>query len=109
MNCIFQNHERDLRTSHRGDQPQGGSTAWSVVGNQTVETSRTLLVVRAMCGFLRHTGSGISDVDPLGRPEDIQQAVRRREQREMENKKSTVANLLEVQCVRGKALPRGNR
>ena len=63
---------------------------------------------RAMPGFIRHHGSGISDVDPLGRPEDIQQAVRRREQREMENT-NNVANLLEAQCVRGKALPRGNR
>ena len=28
--------------------------------------SRTLHVVRALCGILRHTGSGISDVDPHG-------------------------------------------
>ena len=44
-----------------------------------------------------------------GRSEDILLALRRREQREMQNKKSNVANFLEVQWVRGKTLPRGNR
>ena len=43
---------------------------------------------------------------PTGRPEDIQLALRRREQREMKNKKSNVANLLEAQLVGGKAKPR---
>ena len=46
---------------------------------------------------------------PMGRSEDIRLALRRREQREMKDKKSNVANLLEAQWVRGKALPRGNR
>ena len=45
---------------------------------------------------------------PRGRSEDIQLALRRREQREMKEKRSNVANLLEAQWVRGKALPRGN-
>ena len=45
----------------------------------------------------------------MGRPEDIQLALRRREQREAKSKKGNVANLTEVQCVRGKAVPRGNR
>ena len=53
-------------------------------------------VVRAMCDTLRHTSSGISDVDPHGTA------------REMKHKKSNVANLLEAQWMRGKALPRGN-
>ena len=44
---------------------------------------------------------------PMGRSEDIQLALRRREQREMD-KRSNVANLLEAQWVRDKALPRGN-
>ena len=44
----------------------------------------------------------------MGRSEDILLALRRREQREMKDKKSNVANLLEAQWVRGKALPRGN-
>ena len=35
--------------------------------------------------------------------------MRRREQREMKNKKSNVANLLEAQWARGKLLPRGCR
>ena len=43
---------------------------------------------------------------PMGRSEDIRLALR---QREMKNKKSNVANLVEAQWVRGKALPRGNR
>ena len=60
-----------------------------------------------MRGIL-HPVSGISDVDPMGRSEDIQLALRRREQREMKDKKSNVANLLQAQWVRGKALPRGN-
>ena len=29
MNCTLQNHERDLWTRHRGDQPQEDSTAWN--------------------------------------------------------------------------------
>ena len=46
---------------------------------------------------------------PMGRSDDIWLALRRREQREMKDKKSNVANFLEAQWVRGKALPRGNR
>ena len=46
---------------------------------------------------------------PMGRSEDIRLALRRREQREMKDMKRNVANLLEAQWVRGKALPRGNR
>ena len=45
---------------------------------------------------------------PTWRSEDIRLAHRRREQREMNNKKSNVANFLEVQWVRGKTLPRVN-
>ena len=44
----------------------GDSTAWNTVDDQTVETPRTLHVVRAMRGILRHYVSGISDVDPHG-------------------------------------------
>ena len=40
---------------------------------------------------------------PMGLSEDIQLALRRREQREMKDKKSNVANFLEAQWVRGKA------
>ena len=46
---------------------------------------------------------------PMGRSEDIWLALRRREQREMKDKKSNVPNFLEAQWVRGKALPRDNR
>ena len=41
-------------------------TAWNTVDDQTVETSHTLLAVRAMRGILRHLVSGIPDVDPHG-------------------------------------------
>ena len=46
---------------------------------------------------------------PMGRSEDIRLALRRREQREMKDMTSNVANFLEARWVRGKALPRGNR
>ena len=62
----FQNHERDTWTSSRCDQSWGDATAWNTVDDQTVETSRTLHVVRAMRGILRHPVSGISDVDSHG-------------------------------------------
>ena len=45
----------------------------------------------------------------MGRSEDIRLVLRRREPREMKDKKSNVANFLEAQWVRGKALPKGNR
>ena len=44
-----------------------------------------------------------------GRPKDLQLALRRREQREMKNQKSNVANFLEVQWMCGKAPPRRHR
>ena len=52
--------------SLQGDHPLGDSATWNVVDDQTVETSRTLHAVRAMCNIIRHTGSGNSDVDPRG-------------------------------------------
>ena len=66
MKCTLQNHERDQWTSHRSDQPPGDSTAWNIVDDETVETSRTRHSVRAMCGILRHAGSGTPDVDLHG-------------------------------------------
>ena len=66
MHGDFQNHERDIWTSSRYDQSRGDSTAWNTVDDQTVETPRTLHVVRAMRGILRHPISGISDVNPHG-------------------------------------------
>ena len=50
----------------RGDQSRGDSTAWNTVDDQTVETPRTQLAVRAMRGILRHLVSGIPDADPHG-------------------------------------------
>ena len=66
MHGAFQNHKRQKWTSSRGDQSRGDSTAWNTVDDQTVETLRTLHVVRAMRSILRHPVSGISDVDPHG-------------------------------------------
>ena len=96
MNGALQDHERDIGTSSRGDQSRGDSTAWNTVDDQTVETPRTPHGVRAMRGFLRHPVSGISDVDPHGTIGGHPACVARREQREMKDKKSNVANLLEV-------------
>ena len=44
----------------------GYSTAWNTVDDQTVELPRTLHVVRAVRGILRHPVSGTSDADPHG-------------------------------------------
>ena len=66
MHSAFQNHERDIWTSSQCHQSWGGSTAWNTVDDQTVETPCTLHGVRAMRGILRHSVSGISDVDPHG-------------------------------------------
>ena len=109
MHGAFQNHERDFRTSSKCHQSRRGSTAWNTVDDQTVETLRTSHGVRAMRGILRHSVSGISDVDPHGtiggHPACIAQTGATRD----EGQKRNVANLLEAQWVRGKALPRGNR
>ena len=64
MNGIHQTNEWDLWTSHQGDQPRGDSATWNIVDDQTVGTSRALHAARALCGILRHTGFGISDIDP---------------------------------------------
>ena len=66
MNGTFQKHERDLRTSHRSDQPRGGSTIWEIVVDQVVETSHTLFAVRTLRGISRYAGSGTHDVDHHG-------------------------------------------
>ena len=51
----FQNHERDIWTSPRWDQPRGDSTTWNTIDGKTVETLHPLHVVRAMRGMLRHS------------------------------------------------------
>ena len=66
MHGAFQNHERDIWTSSQCHQSRRGSTAWNTVDDQTVETPPTPHGVRAMRGILRHSVSGISDVDPHG-------------------------------------------
>ena len=41
MHGVFQNHERDIRTSCQCHQSRRDSTAWNTVDDQTVETPRT--------------------------------------------------------------------
>ena len=56
---------------------------------------------------LRPVPERVNDMEHYGLSNSL--ALQRREQREMQNQKSNVANLLEAQWARGKALPRGNR
>ena len=62
----FQNRERDIWTGSQRYRSRGDSTVRNIVDRQTVDTSRTLLAVCAMCGILRHAGSGVPDVDSHG-------------------------------------------
>ena len=110
MHGAFQNHERDIRTSSRGDLSRGDSTAWNTVYDQKVETPRTLLAVRAMRGILRHPVSGISDVDPHrtigGHPACIATTGATRDEGQ---RKAMLRIFRRLNGVRGKALPRGNQ
>ena len=51
MHGAFQNHERDIWTGSQCYQSRRDSTAWNTVDDQTVQTPRTLHVVRAMRGI----------------------------------------------------------
>ena len=110
MHGAFQNHERGIygraikATSPRETQRHG--TLWTI--KQWKRLAHYILYVRC-AAFFDTLARKFLMLIPMGRPEDIQLPSRRREQREMKNKKSYVANLLEAQWVRGKALPRGNR
>ena len=87
--------------------PLGDSATWNVVDDQT-RLANCMLYVRC-AAFFDTLDLEFLVLIPMGRRKDIQLKSRRREQRDMKNKKSNVANLLEAQWVHGKALPRGNR
>ena len=84
----------------------GNGTVWTI--RQWKRLAHYMLYVRC-AAFFDTLSLGFLMLIPMGRSEDIRLALRRREQREMKNKKSNVANLLEAQWVRGKAFLRGNR
>ena len=92
----FQHHERDIWTSSRCDLSRRGSTVWNTVD------AHCMLYVRC-AAFFDTLSRKFLMLIPTGRSENIRLALRRREQREMKNKKSNVANLLEAQQVRGKS------
>ena len=69
-------------------------TLWTI--KQWERLSHYMLYVRC-AAFFDALAREFLTLIPVGRPEDIQLASRRREQREMKNKKSNVANLLEAQ------------
>ena len=96
---------RALEATSPGETQRHG-----IFDGQTVETplAQYLLFVRC-AAFFDTLSREFLMLIPTGRSEDIRFALLRREQREMKNKKSNVANLLEAQWVRGKALPRGNQ
>ena len=83
--------------------------AWNTVDDQTVETSRTLHVLRAMRGILRHPVTGMSDVDSHGTIRGYLACIATTGATRDEEQEEQCCEPFEAQWVRGKALPRGNR
>ena len=102
--CAFQNHERDIWTSSSMrpvlGRLNGMEHLWTI--RQWKRLAHYTLYVRCGAFFVTLSREFLMLI-PMGRSEDIRLALRRREQREMKNKKSNVANLLEAQWVRGKS------
>ena len=73
---------------------QGHGTSWTI--KQWKRLAHYMLYV-GCAAFSDTLARKLLMLIPTGRTEDIQLALRRREQREMKNKKSNVANLLESQ------------
>ena len=97
---------RALHTTRPGETQRHG-TLWTIKPWKCF--AHYMLYVRC-AAFFDTLSEEFLMLIPTGKPEDIRLALRRREQREMKNKKSNVSNLLEeAQWVRGKALPKGNR
>ena len=96
---------RALNTTSPGEAQRHG-TLWTI--KQWKRLAHYMVYVRCAAFFDTLTREFLTLI-PMGRSEDVRLALRRREQREMKEKKSNVANFLEAQWVRGKALPRGNR
>ena len=98
-------YERALDATCPGET-QRHRTLWTI--KQWKRLAHYMLYVRC-AAFFDTLSREFLMLIPTGQPEDIWLALRRREKREMKHKKSNVANLLDAQWVRGKALPRGNR
>ena len=96
---------RALNATSPGETQRHG-TLWTI--KQWKRLAHYVLYVRC-AAFFDTLSREFLMLIPTQRSQDIRLALRRREQREMKNKKSNVANLLEAQWVRGKASPSGNR
>ena len=90
-------------TSPEGAQRHG--TLWTI--KQWKRLAHCMVYVRC-AAFFDTLSREFLMLIPMGRSEDIRLALRR-EQREMKDMTSNVANFLEARWVRGKALPRGNQ
>ena len=95
---------RALNATSSGETQRHG-TLWTI--KQWKRLAHYMVYVRC-AAFFDTLSREFLMLIPMGRSEDIRLALRRREQREMKDKKSNIANLLEAPWVRGKALPRGN-
>ena len=98
-------HGRALNATSPGEAQRHG-ILWTI--NQWKRSAHYMVYVRC-AAFFDTLSREFLMIIPMGRSEDIRLALRRREQREMKDKKSNVANFLEAQWVRGKALPIGNQ
>ena len=99
---------RALNATSPGETQRHG-TVWTI--KQCKRLAHYMVYVRC-AAFFDTLSREFLMLITMGRSEDqkdIRLALRRWEQRKMKNKKSNVANLLEAQWVRGKALPSGNR
>ena len=83
-----------------------GRALWTI--KQWKQLAHYMVYVRC-AAFFDNLSREFLMLIPIGRSKDIRLALQQREQREMKDKKSSVANLLEAQWVRGKAEPRGRR
>ena len=90
---------RALDATSPGETERHG-TLWTT--KQWKRLAHYMVCVRSTAFFDTLSGEFLMLI-PLGRSEDIRLALRRREQRKVKNEKSSVANLLEAQRVRGKA------
>ena len=95
---------RALNATSSGETTRHG-TLWTI--KQWKRLAHYMVYVRC-AAFFDTLSREFLMLIPMGRSEDIRLALRRREQREMKDKKSNIANLLQAPWLRGKAVPRGN-
>ena len=109
MHGAFQNQERDRWTRsqcHSPGEAQRHGTLWTM--KHWKRLAHNMVYVRCATFFDTLSREFLMLI-LVGRSEDIRLALPRREQRETKDKKSNVANFLDAQWVRGKALSRGHR